>query len=194
VSTPRHTHWEDAKLFLGKFLKHGIRIASITPSSLTLSRAMTKDLRYDTAKIIVELGPGTGVMTTEILKKMRPRTRLLLVENDPDFCRILRERFPEAEIIEGSAKDLTTHLATRGITQVDEIVCGLPLALLKKERIFAEIAKCLSPSGTMWQLTEIPWLFLPAYKKHFHNVRFHQVLSNIPPGGYYECRGAKRNV
>src|SRR5919106_1276097 len=54
---------KDSLLFLGKFLRHGTAIASLAPSSRWLSRATVRNVDWDRAKILVELGAGTGPIT-----------------------------------------------------------------------------------------------------------------------------------
>src|SRR5437660_12719868 len=83
----------DFSLFLRKFLKHGTAIASLAPSSPWLSRTTVRNVDWDKAKVLVELGAGTGPITRVLAEKARPETRLIALERDPDFARLLRERF-----------------------------------------------------------------------------------------------------
>ena len=83
----------DFTLFLGKFLKHGTAIASLAPSSRWLSRATVRNVDWDRARVLVELGAGTGPITRVIAEKARPDCRVVVLERDPDFARLLRERF-----------------------------------------------------------------------------------------------------
>ena len=89
-------------LFLGKFLATGTKIASVWPSSKSLARATIKKVDWASAKVIVELGAGTGPITVEVAKHLKPHTRFLAIERDADFARHLRERFadmPNVEIV-----------------------------------------------------------------------------------------------
>jgi hypothetical protein len=80
-------------LMVRKFLEQGTGVASFAPSSRFLARTMIKGIDYDKAKCIVELGAGTGSVTKEILARLRPQTKFMIVERDPDFCNRLRDRF-----------------------------------------------------------------------------------------------------
>ncbi|MGL6073166.1 MAG: rRNA adenine N-6-methyltransferase family protein [Fimbriiglobus sp.] len=184
-------------LMVRKFLEQGTGVASFAPSSRFLARTMIKGIDYDKAKCIVELGAGTGSVTKEILARVRPHTKFMIVERDPDFCNRLRNRFaayPNADIIEGDAAHIDTLLAERGLTNVDEIVSGLPLPSFPTEvrdAIIASSARALGHIGSFRQLTVMPWVYRKLYKGYFSDVRFHLVPINMPPAGVYVCRGYK---
>ncbi len=184
-------------LFLKKFLRHGTKIASVAPTSRWLANAMVSEVPFASANVIVELGAGTGPVTAELQQRMRPGSRLVAVEFDPEFCAHLRATFPGLDLVEGDATHLCEHLAARGIAQVDCIVSCLGTPALPKEaqeRLFADVRRVLRPGGLFVQLTEFPLVFLPYYRKRFDDVAFHFVARNIPPSGYYVCRGPKETI
>ena len=179
-------------LMLRKFAQHGTSIASFAPSSRFLARTICKGIDYDAAKCIVELGAGTGPITNELVQKVRPGTRLVVVERDPDFCKRLHSRFPGADIVEGDAAHMDKLLADRGITQVDHVVSGLPLPSFPdqlRNDILASVARSLAPNGTFRQLTNMPYVYWKLYRGYFSDVRFNFVPLNLPPAGVYVCRG-----
>src|SRR5436190_17578185 len=61
-------------LFLGKFFRHGTKIASVWPSSPVLARATIKQIDWDSVKVVVELGAGTGPITDQIIRRLKPQT------------------------------------------------------------------------------------------------------------------------
>ena len=184
-------------LMVRKFFQHGTTIASFAPSSRFLARKIAVGIDYDQAKCIVELGAGTGPITKELIGRVKPHTRLIIVERDPDFCKRLRTRFaqsPNAEIVEGDAAHIDTLLADRGITAVDHIVSGLPLPSFPPEvrgAILASSARALGEHGTFRQLTYMPLVYWMFYRGYFADVRFNLVPLNLPPAGVYICRGYK---
>ena len=188
-TTPAAPDWW---IFFRKFVKHGTDIASFAPSSRFLSRLICKGIDYDTATCIVELGAGTGPVTEVLLKNVRPHTKLIVVERDADFCARLRERFPEADIVEGDAAKLEELLAERDIPHVDHVVSGLPLPSFPAElrdAVLASVAKTLAPGGTFRQLTVTPWVYYKLYRGYFRDVRFKFEPRNLPPAGVYVCSG-----
>lgn len=182
-------------LMVRKFLQQGSAVASFAPSSRFLSRQIVKGIDYDNAKCIVELGAGTGPITKELVARVKPHTRLLIVERDHDFCNRLRTRFaafPHAEIVEGDAAHIDRLLFERGISQADHIVSGLPLPsfpAVLRDAILASSARALGEHGTFRQLTVMPYVYWNLYRNYFDDVRFNLVPLNIPPAGVYVCRG-----
>jgi phospholipid N-methyltransferase len=188
---------KDAFLFLGKFLKHGTAIASLAPSSPWLSRTTVRNIPWDRARVLVELGAGTGPITKVLAEKAHPDCRVIVLERDPDFARLLRERFagqPNFDVVEGDVRDLAEILAARGIAKADYIISGLPVPSFPKDLqrdLFRVVRKVLASDGTYNQITEMPWVYLRFYRKFFDDVRFVFEPRNVPPAGAYFCRGVK---
>lgn len=187
----------DFSLFLGKFLKHGTKIASLAPSSPWLSRATVRNVDWDRARVVVELGAGTGPITRVISEKAKPDCKVIVLERDADFSRLLKERFaslPNFDVIEGDVRDLSGMLADRGIAKADYVISGLPVPSFPKELqldLFRMVGRVLAPEGSYNQITELPWVYWRFYKKFFDDVRFTFEPRNFPPAGAYFCRGVK---
>jgi phosphatidylethanolamine/phosphatidyl-N-methylethanolamine N-methyltransferase len=193
----------DHTLFLGKFitqLTRGNTIASIAPSSRWLSRTTVRNVAWDRVETLIELGAGTGPITRVLAERARPGCRILVLERDPDFARLLRQRFgslPQFEIVEGDVRDLSTLLAGRGIARVDHVISGLPVPSFPRElqhSLIRMVRTILRPEGTFNQITEIPWLYWPFYRKYFEHVEFAFEPRNLPPSGAYFCRGPKEII
>lgn len=187
----------DFFLFLGKFFRHGTAIASLAPSSRWLSRATVGNIDWSSAKVLVELGAGTGPITRVLAECARPECRVVVLERDPDFAKILHERFqrlPNFDVIEGDVRDLAKLLADRGISEVDYVISGLPVPSFPKDLqrdLFRIVRQILAPGGTYNQITEMPWVYWGFYRKFFDDVRFVFEPRNFPPAGAYFCRGVK---
>jgi phospholipid N-methyltransferase len=190
----------DFTLFFGKFLRHGTAIASLAPSSRWLSRATIAGIDWARAGVVVELGAGTGPITRELSARAGDQTRLLVVERDPDFAAILRDRYnarPNLEVIEGDVRDLAGMLGDRGIAKVDHIISGLPVPSFPKDlqrSLFRNVRDVLRPEGTFHQITEMPLVYWNFYRRFFDHVRFVFEPRNFPPAGAYICRGVKPPV
>ncbi len=187
----------DFSLFLGKFFKHGTAIASVAPSSRWLSETTVRGIDWDRAKVIVELGAGTGPITRVIACHVRPGCRVVVVERDPDFARLLHERFDHMEgfdVVAGDVRALDEILARLGIDQADHIVSGLPVPSFPRDLqadLFRMVKKVMAPGGTFHQITELPWVYWRFYRRFFDEVRFVFEPRNFPPAGAYFCRGVK---
>lgn len=190
----------DFSLFFGKFLRHGTAIASLAPSSPWLSRATVENIDWGAAGVIVELGAGTGPITRVLAEKARPDCRVVVLERDPDFAKILIERFsglPNFEVLKADVRDLASILADRNIRRVDHVVSGLPVPSFPKDlqrKLFRAVGGVLDPAGTFNQITELPWIYQRFYRRYFDDVRFRFEPRNFPPAGAYICRGLKGRV
>jgi ornithine lipid N-methyltransferase len=187
----------DFALFLGKFLTQGTSIASVAPSSRWLSATTVRNIDWQTTRALVELGAGTGPITQVIARRAPQSCRVVVVERDPDFARLLRERFHDRtniEIVEGDVRELTSILTDRGIDRVDHVISGLPVPSFPRELqhdLFQVVKKVLRSDGTYNQITELPWVYWRFYSKYFHDVQFVFEPRNLPPAGAYFCRGCK---
>jgi phosphatidylethanolamine/phosphatidyl-N-methylethanolamine N-methyltransferase len=190
----------DHTLFLGKFLRQltrGNPIASIAPSSRWLAQTTVRNIAWDRAGALVELGAGTGPITRVLAERARPDCRVIVVERDRDFAGLLRDRFgrlPNFEIVEGDALDLSRLLADRGIGRVDHVISGLPVPSFPRafqRDFFRAVRTILKPEGSFNQITEIALVYWPLYRKYFDRVQFAFEPRNLPPSGAYLCWGPK---
>lgn len=190
----------DHTLFLRKFvtqITRGNPIASIAPSSRWLARTTVRNIDWDRVETLVELGAGTGPITRVLAERTRPDCRVIVVERDPDFARLLRQRFGAAghlEIVEGDARELAPMLADRGIDRVDHVISGLPVPSFSRDRqhaFFRQVRAILRPGGTFNQITELALVYWPLYRRYFEHVEFAFEPRNLPPSGAYICRGPR---
>lgn len=188
---PREGRSPDWWLMFRKFLRHGTSIASFVPSSPYLAGAMLKGIDFTRADCIVELGAGTGPITSQLVKRAKPGCRLIINELDPDFCARLRQKFPTADIVEGDAAALEDSLKERGIGKVDHVLSGLPLPSFPSDlrgSIIRSSVGLLNEGGTFRQLTNMPWIYYRLYRRYFEQVKFRFVAANFPPAGVYVCQ------
>lgn len=187
----------DLVLFFQKFLSKGLTISSAVPSSPAMVARILKHIDFDRPGTIVELGAGTGPITVEILERLRPHHRFAMVENDPDFCEILRRRFPSTPLIQADASKLTEPLARMGIKKVDYVISGLPtpnMPIRSAVRLWQWLQEALAPSGLFIQITNVPLLYRRFYRRLFETAEHQLVLMNVPPGGVYRCARPRRHL
>lgn len=169
--------------FALNFLRNPLRNASFVPSSTRASRAMLEGINFSAIDSVVELGPGTGVFTRELLKRCKPQAKILLVEVEESYVKMLREQFGGKVIIEhSSAHLLDTLLAKHGIREVGLIVSGLPFSLPEpvKRKLFDSVRRHTSNDTIFRFFTYNPPLMRRAYKSlPVRKISF--VLGNIPP-------------
>jgi phosphatidylethanolamine/phosphatidyl-N-methylethanolamine N-methyltransferase len=181
---------KDNLLFFSSFAKAPRKVGSITPSSRGLGRAMAAELP-DEYSVCVELGGGTGSLTSAILAAGVPSEKLIVVERDPRLAAHLRKRFPKVMVVEGDAQHLRRILADAGVDHVDAVISGLPLRNLPgavRRNIAAEVFAALGLGGVFVQFTYWGEPPVPAEVARRFNVgseMTRRVWRNMPPANVW---------
>ncbi|RSM42022.1 methyltransferase domain-containing protein [Amycolatopsis balhimycina DSM 5908] len=174
-----------------EFLRHPLLTGAIAPSSPWLAETMTAGLGLERAARVAELGPGTGVFTEAVLALLRPEARLTAVEINPRFAASLSERFPQVDVVTGSAE----HLA---LDNVDVVVSGLPwtaMTAVRQQRILDAVTAALASNGrfTTFAYAHAAWTpparrFAASLRSRFAVVeRTPVVWGNLPPAFVYRA-------
>lgn len=134
------------------FVRRPDDIASLAPSSAFLTRRLAALPCVQNAKHIVELGPGDGGVTRDLLKAMPPQARLLAIELLPDLVEVLQSINDSRLIVEhADACELASLVEQYQIKPVDVVVSGIPFSILDREpatQIIEAIYDSLAPGGT----------------------------------------------
>jgi len=138
--------------FLRGFLRKPKEVGSIIPSSRFLERRIVRCADVGRARVIVELGPGTGGTTRAVLRAMAPDARLLALEINPRFVRHLRTGLhdPRLSVHEASATDIRSVLSAEGLDGADLVLSGIPFSTMPRAlglAILEEVRAALRPSG-----------------------------------------------
>jgi phosphatidylethanolamine/phosphatidyl-N-methylethanolamine N-methyltransferase len=182
--------FQDGLLFLAKWLRSPMKVAAVMPSGPDLAATMAAEVPAGADGWVLELGGGTGALTRGILDRGVPEERLIVVERDPGFARILRERFPAAHVVEGDAGEIAAAVAAAGASgerPLTAVVSGLPILTFPaplQERILKGCFALLRPGGAFVQFTygfgpPVPaerlarWGLKPVAAGH--------ALKNVPP-------------
>jgi phosphatidylethanolamine/phosphatidyl-N-methylethanolamine N-methyltransferase len=184
--------------FLGAFLRKPHVVGAITPSSQFLAHAMIEGMELNRAKLVVELGPGTGAFSKVILERLGRHTEFLALELDMGSAKRLRQQFPGVAFHHDSAENLQQYVARSRSKRADIVISGLPWTILPRplhDRIFRGIIDSLAPDGLFATFAYVHGRCLPSagrfrslLKDHFQQVnRSHVVWRNIPPAFVYRC-------
>ena len=171
--------------------------ASLVPSSRYLARVMVRPLCGKAPRVVVEFGPGTGVMTRELLRLMPDDGTLLAFEVSPRFVTYLCETVPDPrlQIVQASATTAAMELSHRGIEQVDGIVSSLGISFMDMESVdalFRPLLPHLGKKGTIpqFQYVTAAWGSMAGVfsismravmKRYFCCVQSTSVWLNLPP-------------
>ena len=175
--------------FFKGFLKNPKEVGSVIPSSRFLTRRVLDCGRVTQARVIVELGPGTGVFTREILKRMPDDAKLVAVEISREFADVLRRtiRDPRLVIYEGSSTDLEKALIEAGEERADLVVSGVPFSTMERgdgRRTLEAAKRVLSERGRF-----VAYQFRSAVRRFaepvFGPAETHSAFWNLPPMRIY---------
>jgi phosphatidylethanolamine/phosphatidyl-N-methylethanolamine N-methyltransferase len=174
---------DDEMQFIRSWIEKPLRTGAVMPSSRALARVMARYVDPTSSGPVIELGPGTGPVTEALVEHGIDPARLVLVEFNPDFCRLLRTRYPAATVVQGDAYRLRRLLETTVREPAAAMVSGLPLVtkplrtrlrlisdamgLLKEGAPFVQFTYAMVPpipkvlSGIKAEASELIWLNLP---------------------------------
>jgi phospholipid N-methyltransferase len=184
--------------FLSAFLRNPLAVGAVLPSSAALARAMLADCDLEHARLVVELGPGTGAFTRLILDRVGSQTAFFVMELDANSAARLQARFPGLEVHHESAERLAAHVERHGL-KADCVVSGLPWANMSaalQGRVLEAIVGCLSEGGVFTSFAYAHAWRLPGSRRfrdlllrRFQSVRVSSVVwRNFPPAFVYRCR------
>ena len=184
--------------FLKAFFRSSAHVGAIAPSSGELSAILADTLDWDQVKCVIEYGPGTGVVTEEIARRLKGHTRFFAIERDPALAAIARRRCPSVEVIEDCVTRVPELCRDRGIEKVDAILSGLPWASCPHsltEEILAATFEVLPEGGQFatfayWQGLLMPGSrrFRQLLRERFASLeRSHTAWRNLPPAFVYRC-------
>jgi phosphatidylethanolamine/phosphatidyl-N-methylethanolamine N-methyltransferase len=178
----------------GSFLKTFLRdrqVGAMSPSSRFLASKMVENIDFSTAKVLVELGPGTGVFTHVLLEKMLPDAHLLVFElNDAFYHELVKNiQDPRVQLIHDSAEKIQEYLKQSGLAEADVIISSLPLAMFSSElrrNILNASKDALKKDGKYIQF-QYSLQSKKKLEKTFEEVSIRFTPLNFPPAFVYTC-------
>ena len=182
---------DDEVRFIRTWIEKPLSIGAVTPSSRVLARAMASYVDPHSQGPVIELGPGTGPVTEALVAQGIDPARLILLEYDPHFCRLLRERYPTATVVQGDAYSLKRVLGARLPAPAAAVVSGLPLItkpVKTRLKLIYEAFALMLPGAPFVQFT---YATVPPIPKALDRVRAEasdRIWMNIPPARIWVYR------
>jgi phosphatidylethanolamine/phosphatidyl-N-methylethanolamine N-methyltransferase len=183
---------DDEMQFIRTWIEKPISTGAVMPSSRVLARAMARYVDPNSSGPVIELGPGTGPVTEALVRHGVDPARLILVEFNPDFCRLLRTRYPAATVVQGDAYRLRRLLETYVDEPAAAVVSGLPLVtkpLRTRLRLISDAMTLLAEGAPFVQFT---YAMLPPIPKELSGIRAEAselIWMNLPPARVWVYRG-----
>ena len=188
----RPLRFDDEVHFLRSWIEKPLTTGAVMPSSKVLARTMAAYVDPKSNGAVVELGPGTGAVTQALVERGVDPARLVLVEFNPTFCRMLRARYPAATVVQGDAYRLRHLLESTLRERADAIVSGLPLVtkpMRTRVRLISEAMTLLRPGAPFVQFT---YAMVPPIPKGLNGIRTEAsplIWLNLPPARVWTYRG-----
>ncbi|MBV8924973.1 MAG: methyltransferase [Bradyrhizobium sp.] len=182
---------EDEVRFLRSWIEKPLHMGAVMPSGRLLARAMANYVDPDAEGPVVELGPGTGAITSALIDHGVDPKRLVLVEYNPGFCALLRDRYPQARVVQGDAYKLRDTLWNVLSAPATAIVSGLPLVtkpMMTRLRLARDAFTALAPGAPFVQFT---YAMVPPIPKSLPGVSTEaseRIWMNLPPARVWVYR------
>lgn len=189
----RGTRLDDEVRFLRSWIERPLTTGAVAPSGKFLARAMARYVDPHSDGPVVELGPGTGPVTGALVEAGVAPSRLVLVEFNPGFCRILRARYPQATVVEGDAYSLQRLLEALLLQPAAAVVSSLPLVtkpVRQRLRLIRDAFDLMLPGAPFVQFTYAVASPLPKHLGGFSVEASERIWMNIPPARVWVYRKA----
>jgi len=182
---------DDEVRFIRSWIERPLSTGAVTPSGKILARTMARYVDPNSIGPVVELGPGTGPVTEALVEAGVNPARLVLVESNPAFCRILRARYPDATLVQGDAYGVRRLLETLLLQPAAAMVSGLPLItkpVRMRLRLIRDAFDLMVPGAPFVQFTYAVASPLPKRFGGFSIEASERIWMNIPPARVWVYR------
>jgi phosphatidylethanolamine/phosphatidyl-N-methylethanolamine N-methyltransferase len=182
---------DDEVRFIRSWIERPLSTGAVTPSGKILARTMARYVDPNSIGPVVELGPGTGPVTQALVQAGVDPARLVLVESNQAFCRILRARYPDATLVQGDAYSVRRLLETLLLQPAAAMVSGLPLItkpVKMRLRLIRDAFDLMVPGAPFVQFTYAVASPLPKRFGGFSTEASERIWMNIPPARVWVYR------
>jgi phosphatidylethanolamine/phosphatidyl-N-methylethanolamine N-methyltransferase len=182
---------DDEVRFLRSWIEKPLHMGAVMPSGKVLARTMAQYVDINSTGPVVELGPGTGAITSALIEHGVDQKRLVLVEYNPGFCALLRDRYPHAKVVQGDAYTLRDSLWNVLSVPASAVVSGLPLVtkpMLTRLKLIRDAFLALAPGAPFVQFT---YSVAPPIPKSLPGVSpeaSERIWMNLPPARVWVYR------
>jgi phosphatidylethanolamine/phosphatidyl-N-methylethanolamine N-methyltransferase len=182
---------DDEVRFLRSWIEKPLHMGAVMPSGKVLARTMAQYVDIDSTGPVVELGPGTGAITSALIEHGIDQKRLVLVEYNPSFCALLRDRYPQATVVQGDAYALRDSLWNVLSMPASAVVSGLPLVtkpMLTRLKLIRDAFAALAPGAPFVQFTYSVAPPIPKSLPGVSTEASERIWMNLPPARVWVYR------
>jgi phosphatidylethanolamine/phosphatidyl-N-methylethanolamine N-methyltransferase len=182
---------DDEVRFLRSWIEKPLHMGAVMPSGKVLARTMAQYVDINSTGPVVELGPGTGAITSALIDHGVDQKRLVLVEYNPGFCALLRDRYPHARVVQGDAYALRDSLWDVLKVPASAVVSGLPLVtkpMLTRLKLIRDAFAALAPCAPFVQFTYSVAPPIPKSLPGVSTEASERIWMNLPPARVWVYR------
>ena len=182
---------DDEVRFLRSWIEKPLHMGAVMPSSKLLARTMAQYVDVNSTGPVVELGPGTGAITNALIEHGIDQKRLVLVEYNPGFCALLRDRYPQAKVVQGDAYALRESLGDALDRPASAVISGLPLVtkpMLMRLKLIRDAFVALAPGAPFVQFTYSVAPPIPKSLPGVSTEASERIWMNLPPARVWVYR------
>jgi phosphatidylethanolamine/phosphatidyl-N-methylethanolamine N-methyltransferase len=182
---------DDEVRFLRSWIEKPLHMGAVMPSGRLLARTMAQYVDVDSTGPVIELGPGTGAITNALIDHGIAQSRLVLVEYNPGFCALLRDRYPQATVVQGDAYVLRDSLWRVLSEPAAAVVSGLPLVtkpMLTRLKLIRDAFAALAPGAPFVQFTYSVTPPIPKSLPGVTTQASERIWMNLPPARVWVYR------
>ena len=182
---------DDEVRFLRSWIEKPLHVGAVMPSGRLLARTMAQYVEVKSEGPVVELGPGTGAITSALIDHGVDQKRLVLVEYNPGFCALLRDRYPQAKVVQGDAYSLRDTLWNVLSVPAAAMVSGLPLVtkpMLTRLKLIRDAFVALAPGAPFVQFTYSVAPPIPKSLPGVSTEASERIWMNLPPARVWVYR------
>jgi phosphatidylethanolamine/phosphatidyl-N-methylethanolamine N-methyltransferase len=182
---------DDEVRFLRSWIEKPLHMGAVMPSGRLLARTMAQYVDMASTGPVVELGPGTGAITSALIEHGVDQKRLVLVEYNPGFCALLRDRYPFATVVQGDAYTLRESLWDVLSVPASAVVSGLPLVtkpMLTRLKLIRDAFLALAPGAPFVQFTYSVAPPIPKSLPGVSTEASERIWMNLPPARVWVYR------
>lgn len=188
---PSKPRGSDEMRFFRAWMEKPLVMGAVAPSGPALARAIAAQVEPERPGRIVELGPGTGSVTSAILARGIAPERLTVIEYNPEFCKLLAERFPGITVVQGDAYGMEKSLGYPPPGSLASVVSGLPLftkPLAMRKALFDQSFRLLTTGAPLIQFSYALVPPVPVEESGLTMWTSPWVLRNVPPARVWVYR------
>lgn len=183
--------FDDEIVFLKGMISSPDTVGSIIPTSRVTARCMADQIDLSSGLPVLELGPGTGVITKAILNHGIQAKELYCVEYSVEFTRRLRIMLPDVNVINGDAFDLDSVLGEMSGAQFDTIITSMPLLnfpMMARKQLINDLLDRIPDGRPIVLFSYGATAPVPTDGENYEVTSIKWIIRNVPPARIWAYR------